>query len=144
MIFFNAIQEAYHIENEETVIKIPFENIIEVNGECLIYKNLDGVPEKINLDDCVRNFNLAFGKEPKNHLGKIVKVVGGRFFLEPVAFYEFFTNTHHIRFCMTLKQTPLKKILRKIGWNAYQKEYLAFYSLQKTLNATGYATVDLT
>ena len=64
--FYDAIQKSYHIEDEKTVVKIPFENIIEVNNECLIYNNLNGVVEKINLDECVRNFNLALGEEPKN------------------------------------------------------------------------------
>ena len=113
--FYDAIQKSYHIEDEKTVVKIPFENIIEVNSECLIYNNLNGVVEKINLDECVRNFNLALGEEPKNRSGKIIKVVGGRCFLSAraEAFYEFFTVEHHIRFCLPLKQTSFKKFLRR-------------------------------
>ena len=40
--FYKAIQEDYHIEDEATVIKIPFDNIIEMTSEELVYKNEDG------------------------------------------------------------------------------------------------------
>ena len=44
--FYKAIQEAYHIEDETTVIKIPFENIIKITSEELIFKNDCGKTEK--------------------------------------------------------------------------------------------------
>ena len=47
--FYKSLQEAYHIEDEATVIKIPFENIIEITSEELIFKNNDGKTEKIDL-----------------------------------------------------------------------------------------------
>lgn len=144
--FYNAIQEVYHIEDEKTVTKIPFENIIEVTSECLIYNNLNGVAEKISLDDCVKNFSFALGEELKNRSGETIKAVGGRCFLSSrtEAFYEFFTVEHHIRFCMPLKQTPFKKFLRRIGWNTDSKAFSEFYSLQKKLNFFGYSAIDLT
>ena len=144
--FYDAIQESYHIEDEETVIKIPFENITEVNSQCLIYNNLNGVVEKINLDECVRNFNLALGEELKNRSGEPIKAVGSRCFLRSrtEAFYEFFTAEHHIRFCMSLKQTSFKKFLRRIGWNTDSNVFSKFYSLQKKLNFFGYSAIDLT
>ncbi len=138
-----AIQEAYHIEDEATVIKIPFENIVEVNTQALIYKSNDGAIEKIVFDNCVKNFNLALGREITNLSGQVIKAVGGRSFAKPMAFYEFFTDTHHTRFCMNLKQTPIKKFLCKIGWNAYSKEFSVFYALQQKLNAVGYSAIDL-
>ncbi len=144
--FYDAIQESYHIEDEKTVIKIPFENIIEVNSECLIYKNLNGVVEKIHLDECVRNFNLAWGEAAQNRSGKLIRVVGGRCFLRSraEAFYEFFTSEHHTRFCMPLKQTAFHKFLRRIGWDPDPKAFSKFYSLQKKLNAFEYSAIDLT
>ena len=65
--------------------------------------------------------------------------VGGRCFLKPSPFYEFFTEGHHTRFCMTLKQTPFKNFLRKIGWNVDSNAFSEFYSLQKKLNSFGYS-----
>ena len=38
--FYKSIQEVYHIEDETTVIKIPFENIIKITSEELFYKIL--------------------------------------------------------------------------------------------------------
>ncbi len=142
--FYKAIQEAYHIEDEETVVKLPFENIVSVNNGILTYKNINGEVEMIDLDNCVKNFNSVLGYTPKTRAGEVVRVVGGRCSLKPVPFFEFFTDTHHTRFCMYLKQTPFRKILTKIGWNAYTKEFSEFYSLQKKLNSVGYSAVDLT
>lgn len=144
--FHAAIQEAYHMENEETVIKIPFENIVDVNSEYLIYQNLAGETETISLEDCVHRFNLALGEEPKNRAGETIKIVGGRFFSRSKsgAFYEFFTEEHHTRFCMYIKQTPFKNFLRRIGWGVDNKAFSEFYSLQKKLNSLGYSAIDLT
>ena len=72
-MYFDEILKAYHIENEETVIKIPFENIQKISKGYLFYKNCDGVTENINLDDCVRNFNISIGKEMRNQSGKIIR-----------------------------------------------------------------------
>ncbi len=144
--FYDTIQEAYHIEDEKTVIKIPFENITEVTREYLIYKNQSGTTEKIDLADCVKNFNFTLGKELKNRLGETIRAVGGRCFLSAraEAFYELFTAEHHTRFYIPLKQTPFKKFLRKIGWNPDSKAYSKFYSLQKKLVSFGYSAIDLT
>ena len=64
--------------------------------------------------------------------------------LRPVAFYEFFTDGHHIRFCIPLKPTPFAKFLRRIGWNVDFKAFSEFYALQKKLNSFGYSAIDLT
>lgn len=142
--FYKAIRDYYHIEDEDTVIKIPFENIIEVNADTLIFKNNDGVIEKIILNDCFKNFCSDWGGEPRNRSGEIINVVGGRFFSKPVAFYEFFTDGHHTRFCMVIKQTPFKKFLSRIGLCVDSKAFSEFYSLQKKLNSFGYSAIDLT
>ena len=142
--YYEVMQNAFHIEDEDTVIKIPFENILEVTAEELIYKNNGGVIEKIVLDECVTNFNSAWGREARTQTGEIIKNVGGRYFAIPVAFYEFFTDIHHIRFCMTIQCTPFKKFLTLIGWNAYSKEFSEFYALQKKLRAAGYSVSDMT
>jgi len=142
--FYKSIQEYYHIENEDTVIKIPFENILEVNEKELIYKNNDGTIESINLEDCVKNFNSAFGAEPQNSLGEPVKCVGGRYYEKPTPFYEFFTKPHHTRFVMTQRTTALKKLLSKIGLRTDSKDYSSFSALHKKLRSFLYATIDLT
>ena len=144
--FYEALQNEYHIENDETVIKIPFENITEVGRNHIYYKNLSGDFEKIDLDACVNNFCLAINKELKNQSGEPIKAVGGRCFLssQKEAFYEFFTADRHIRFCMPLKQTAFKKFLRRIGWNTYSEAFSRFYSLQEKLNFFGYSAIDLT
>ena len=142
--FYAKIQEYYHIEDENTVTKIPFENIIDVNANKLVYKDNDGRISQIDLTDCVKNFSSALGEELKNRFGHTIKAVGCRCFLKPSPFYEFFTEGHHTRFCMTLKQTPFKNFLRKIGWNVDSNAFSEFYSLQKKLNSFGYSAIDLT
>jgi hypothetical protein len=144
--FYAEIREYYHIEDENTVTKVPFENIIEVNADTLVYKNGDGTVSHINLGDCVKNFAAALGEVPKNRSGEILRVVGGRCFLRSTAtaFFEFFTEGHHTRFCMTLKRTPLRKFLLKIGWDVDVNAFSEFYALQKKLNSFGYSAIDLT
>ena len=147
--FYASIQEYYHIENENTVIKVPFKNIIDITADELVYKNNDGVTSQIHLKECVKNFSSSLGEDLKNKSGKIIPAVGGRCFLRrcflsPVAFYEFFTDGHHIRFCMPLKQTSFAKFLRRIGWNVDSKAFSEFYTLQKKLNSFGYSAIDLT
>ena len=142
--FYAVIQEYYHIEDENTVTKIPFENILEVNADTIVYKDNDGNISQINLKDCVKNFSTALGEEPKNRSGHTIMAVGGRCFLKPTPFYEFFTEGHHTRFYMTLKRTPLQKFLEKIGLNVDSKAFWEFYSLQKKLNSFGYSAIDLT
>ena len=138
-------QEAYGIENEKTVIKIPFQNILEVTKKELIYRNNENEKEKISLDECVKNFNSALGADQEKTISdRGIKAVGGRCFGHPVAFYEFYTDGHHIRFVMRLKQTPLKTFFERLGWNVYSKEFSAFYALQKKLHTAGYSTMDLT
>ena len=142
--FYAKIQECYHIEDENTVIKIPFENIIDVNADTLVYKNNDGTISNINLNNCVKNFSSIFGEELRNHSVDVIMAVGGRYFSKSMAFYEFFTEGHHTRFYMTLKRTPLQKILEKIGLNVDSKAFSEFYSIQKKLNSFGYSAIDLT
>ena len=137
--FYKSIQEAYHIEDETTVIKIPFENIIELTAEELVFKNSDGETEKINLDECAKNYDLAQGISPEQREGRL-KCIGGRCF----PFFEFFTPTHYTRFHIPLKKTAFTRFLKKIGWNPYAKEYSEFYAFQKKLNALGFTSLDLT
>ena len=54
--FYAEIQEYYHIEDENTVIQVPFENIVDINTDVLVYKNNDGTISHINLNNCVENF----------------------------------------------------------------------------------------
>ena len=54
-MYFDEILKAYHIEK-----------IKKISKGYLFYKNCDGVTENINLDDCVRNFNISIGKEMRN------------------------------------------------------------------------------
>ena len=136
--FYKSIQEAYHIEDETTVIKIPFENIIELTAEELVFKNSDGETQKINLDECAKNYDLAQGISPEQREGRL-KCIGGRCF----PFFEFFTPAHHTRFYIPLKKTAFTRFLKKIGWNPYAKEYSEFYAFQKKLNALGFTSLDL-
>jgi hypothetical protein len=141
-VYREIIQKDYHIEDDDTVIKIPLENILEVTEKELIFKNKDGEMQKILFEDCVRNFREAFGL-PEND--KKVKGIGGRYFEVPVGFHELFANDHHIRFYMTIKTTRFKNLLEKLRlWNAYKKEYLEFRALERRLNEVGYSTIDLT
>ena len=142
--FYAEIQEYYHVEDENTVTKIPFENIIDVNTDALVYKDNDGQISQIDLADCVKNFSSVLGEELRNRSGNVIMAVGGRCFSKPTAFYEFFTEGHHTRFYMTLKRTPLQKFLEKIGLNVDSKAFSEFYSLQKKLNSFGYSAIDLT
>ena len=137
--FYKEIREAYHIEDEATVIKIPFENIIEMTAEELIYKNSYGKTQKINLHECAKNFALAQGISPEQREGRL-KCIGGRCF----PFFEFFTPAHHTRFYIPLKGTTFTRFLKKIGWNPYAKEQSEFYVFQKKLNALGFTSLDLT
>ena len=137
--FYKSLQEAYHIEDETTVIKIPFENIIEITSQELIFKNNYGKTEKINLDECAKNFNLAQGISPEQREDSL-KCIGGRCF----PFFEFFTPTHHTRFYIPLKKTAVTRSLKKLGLNPHTKERSKFYAFQKKLNDLGYTSLDLT
>ena len=98
--FYKGIQEAYHIEDEATVIKIPFDNMIEITSEEIIYKTGDGEILKLNLNECAKNYDLAQGITPEERAGHL-KCIGGRCF----PFFEFFAPIHHIRFYIPLKTT---------------------------------------
>ena len=137
--FYKSIREAYHIEDETTVIKIPFENIIEITSEELIFKNDDGKTEKINLVECAKNYDLAQGISPEQRAGSL-KCIGGRCF----PFFEFFTTIHHTRFYIPLKNTAFTRFLKKIGLDPYTKEHSEFYAMQRKLNALGFTSLDLT
>ena len=137
--FYKSIREAYHIEDEATVIKIPIENIIKITSEELIFKNDDGKTEKINLVECAKNYDLAQGISPEQRAGSL-KCIGGRCF----PFFEFFTTIHHTRFYISLKNTAFTRFLKKIGWDPYTKEHSEFYAMQRKLNALGFTSLDLT
>ena len=142
--YYKIIQEDYHIESNDTVIKIPFENIIDVNEKELIFKNNKCEMQNISLEECAKNFYFAFGVSGKEYTNKKFKCVGGRYSANPISFYEIFTAAHHIRFCMTYKVTRFKRFLTKIGLNAYSEDYSNFRSLERKLNDIGYSTMDLT
>ena len=137
--FYKEIQEAYHIEDEATVIKIPFDDVGEITSEAIFYKK--GYPDtkKIDLNECVRNYCLAQGISPDKNNGRL-KCVGGRRF----PFFEFFTTEHHTRIYIPLKETSFTRFLQKIRLDPYAKEYSKFHALQKKLNAAGFTTLDLT
>ena len=119
--------------------KIPFENIIEITSEELVFKNSDGETEKINLDECAKNYDLAQGISPEQREGRL-KCIGGRCF----PFFEFFTPTHHTRFYIPLKKTAFTRFLKKIGWDPYTKQFSEYYAFQRKLNALGFTSLDLT
>ncbi len=137
--FYKEIQEAYHIEDEATVIKIPFDEISEITSEALFYKNGYWNTKKIDLNECANNFYLAQGISPEENNGKL-KCVGGRCF----PFFEFFTAEHHTRIYIPLKKTIFTQFLQKIRLNPYAKERSKFYAFQKKLNDVGFTTFDLT
>ena len=137
--FYKSIKVAYHIEDEATVIKIPFENIIEITAEELVFKNSDGETQKINLDECAKNYDFAQGISPEQREGRL-KCIGGRCF----PFFEFFTPTHHTRFYIPLKKTAFTRFLKKIGWDPYTKQFSEYYAFQRKLNALGFTSLDLT
>ena len=126
--FYKSIKEAYHIEDEATVIKIPFENITEITAEELVFKNSNGETKKINLDECAKNYDLTQGISPEQREG-ILKCIGGRCF----PFFEFFTPTHHTRFYIPLKKTAFTRFLKKISWNPYSKQFSEYYAFQRKL-----------
>ena len=137
--FYKSIQEAYHIEDEATVIKIPFDDVGEITSEAIFYKK--GYPDtkKIDLNECARNYCLAQGKSPNENNGRL-KCVGGRCF----PFFEFFTAEHHTRIYIPLKKTIFTRLLQLVRLNPYLKERSKFYAFQKKLNAAGFTTLDLT
>lgn len=137
--FYKAIQEAYHIEDEATVIKIPFANIIEMISEELIYKNEDDEIKKVNLDECAKNYDLTQDITPEQRVGHL-KCIGCSCF----PFFEFFTPTHHTRFYIPLKKTAWTSILQKIRLDPYRKQYSDFYAFQRKLNDLGFTSHDLT
>ena len=137
--FYKAIQEDYHIEDEATVIKIPFDNIIEMTSEELVYKNEDGEIKKVNLDECAKTYDLTQSITPEQRAGRL-KCIGGRCF----PFFEFFTTEHHTRFYIPLKETAFKRFLKRLRLNPYSKERSKFYAFQKKLNDLGFTTLDLT
>ena len=98
--FYKEIQKTYHIEDEATVTKIPFDDIIDITSEELIYKNGEGEIKRINLDECAKNYDLTQGITPEQRAGHL-KCIGGRCF----PFFEFFTAAHHTRFYIPLKKT---------------------------------------
>lgn len=141
--FYTQLREQYGIESESTVIKLPFKNIISVNADTLVYKDKGGAISHISLSDCFRNFSVRCGEDTRGNVGRPLLAVGGRYFSKPVAFYEFYTMGHHVRFYMTLKSNFFKRFVEKIGFNADAKAFSEFYSLQKKLNGFGYSAVDL-
>ena len=137
--FYKSIQEAYHIEDEATVMKIPFDDVIEITSEAIFYKKGYLDTKKIDLNECARNYCLAQGKSPNENNGGL-KCVGGRFF----PFFEFFTAEHHTRIYIPLKKTIFTRLLQLVRLNPYLKERSKFYDFQKKLNAAGFTTLDLT
>ena len=137
--FYKAIQEAYQTEDEATVKKIPFENILEITSKELIFKNSLGEIEKIDLNECAENFDLAQGIPSEQREGRL-KCIGGRCF----PFFEFFTPIHHTRFYIPLKKTAFTRFLKRIRLEPHTKERQEFYAFQKKLNALGFTSLDLT
>ena len=137
--FYKSIQEAYHIEDESTVIKIPFDDVREITSEAIFYKKGYLDTKKIDLNECARNYCLAQGKSPNENNGRL-KCVGGRCF----PFFEFFTAEHHTRIYIPLKKTIFTRLLQLVRLNPYIKERSKFYAFQKKLNAAGFTTLDLT
>ena len=142
--YYQIIQEDYHIESDDTVIKIPYENIVDITEKELIFKNNEGETENILLEECAENFYSAFGVSSEDYANRPCKGIGGRYSANPISFYEIFTSHHHIRFCMTYKVTRFKNILEKLGFNAYAKDYSEFRSFERKINSVGYSTMDLT
>ena len=137
--FYKSIQEAYHIEDEATVIKIPFDDVREITSEAIFYKKGYLDTKKIDLNECARNYCLAQGKSPNVNNGRL-KCVGGRCF----PFFEFFTAEHHTRIYIPLKKTIFTRLLQLVRLNPYSKERSKFYAFQKKLNDAGFTTLDLT
>ena len=142
--YSKIIQEDYHIECDDTVTKVPFENIIDVTEKDIIFKNNDGEIQNISLEECAKNFYSAFGVTEEEYSSRECKGIGGRYSARSNGFYELFTDNHHIRFCRATKTTPFKNFLMRIGWNAYSKDDSHFWSLEKRLRAIGCSTMDLT
>ena len=137
--FYKEIQETYQIEDEATVIKIPFDDVIEITSEAIFYKKGYLDTKKIDLNECARNYCLAQRISSDENNGRL-KCVGGRCF----PFFEFFTAEHHTRIYLPLKETFFTRFLQKIRLNPYSKEHSKFLALQKKLNAAGFTTLDLT
>ena len=137
--FYKEIQETYHIEDEATVIKVPFDDVREITSEAIFYNKGYLETKKIDLNECYRNFCLAQGISPDENNGRL-KCVGGRCF----PFFEFFTPTHHTRFYIPLKKTAFTRFLKKIGWDPYTKQFSEYYAFQRKLNALGFTSLDLT
>ena len=136
--FYKEIQNAYRIEDESTVIKVPLDDNYKVTSDALFFKNGYWNTVKIDLDECARNFDLAQDISPEQREGRL-KCVGGRCF----PFFEFFTAGHHTRVYVPIKQTAFTRFLKKLRLEPYRKERSKFHALQKKLNDLGYTTLDL-
>ncbi len=137
--FYKKIQETYRIEDEATVIKIPFDDVGEITSEAIFYKKGYLNTKRIDLNECARNYCLARGISPDKNNGRL-KCVGGMCF----PFFEFFTAEHHTRIYIPLKKTIFTRLLQLVRLNPYLKERSKFYAFQKKLNAAGFTTLDLT
>ena len=76
--FYKAIQGRYQIEDESTVIKVPFDNIVDLDNEKLVYRSNGGTIESLSFDSCAENFDFIITNQTNT------KIVGGRFFAMPV------------------------------------------------------------
>ncbi|MBE6660249.1 MAG: hypothetical protein E7605_02465 [Ruminococcaceae bacterium] len=137
--FYKSIQEAYHIEDESTVIKVLLDDVYEITTEALFYKRGYLDKKRIDLSECARNFDLAQGISPGQREGSLT-CVGGRCF----PFFEFFTAENHTRFYIPLKETAFTRFLKGLRLDPYRKERSKFHAFQKKLNDLGFTTLDLT
>ncbi len=87
--YYKIIQEDYHIESDNTVIKIPYENIIDVTEKELIFKNNEGEIQNILLEECAKNFYATFALSPEDYENQQWKGIGGRYSANPISFYSY-------------------------------------------------------
>lgn len=116
---------------------IDINRIIKITTDRIIYRDDRDDEAYIELEPCADNWEKSLGC-PKT---EAIRCVGERFFGE-YAYYELY-DIGHTRFSMRLKTNKLKSFISKItGWNFHAKSFQQFYSVQKTLNANGWTTLD--
>jgi hypothetical protein len=123
---------------------IPFERIIKVEKDQLIYLDDRGDYARIDLLSCANSYKAQYVLQ--NNINpdydRSILCVGERYFGGDCAYFELYT-IGHTRFYLKMKSTLWTRVLDKIGWNWRSKYFTRFYSFQKMLNSAGYTTLDL-
>lgn len=122
------------------MLKINIRDIERIIGDKLYYRNTAGDVSFVDLRDCAEYHEKSVGT---TEIGK-VRCVGERMFAGPTAYYDLYSQDG-IRLYLDLPRLNFfKRFLSKVfGMNFDTKFFSQYYSIQKSLNANGWTTCDL-